>query len=382
MIRIDYLLFGYRKLTVEEKDVSRAATLLLKAGVNAKFVNNSFHFSERKRKEILNLLRTRVEFCESELLGFGGFLHKHRHKYGVFISLIIFCVTLGVCSNVVWDVRVEGASENNVPEILSELKSAGLGTGDIWSKINKNEVENKFLSISENAAWVNINRRGTVAYVKVIDKISYEEEKKPTGYANIVATSDAIIEEITVTKGVAAVKKGDSVKKGDILISGILPGDFCYAEGSIVGRVFEKIEVAAPLKTTKKVVSDKKLYTSALTFFDFEINIYKYGGKMPSEYDIITEEKEFSLFGKRLPIKRTKTYFTPTFTEQHSLTQQEAVLFAKEKMTKELERTLNNSTLLRIKTEGEFIDGVYYMRANITCSRQIGEAKTFNYESN
>ena len=39
-----------------------------------------------------------------------------------------------------------------------------------------------FLSKSEDVSWININRRGTVAYVTVIDKSSYSEPDENVGY--------------------------------------------------------------------------------------------------------------------------------------------------------------------------------------------------------
>ena len=112
-----------------------------------------------------------------------------------------------------WDIRIEGCDESYSDEIRKELTACGFSVGSSWSETDLGELEIEFLSKSQNVSWLNINRRGTVAYVTVLEKQVHEEEKKE-GYSNIIAECDAIIEEITVIHGVASVKVGDSVKKG------------------------------------------------------------------------------------------------------------------------------------------------------------------------
>ena len=125
---------------------------------------------------------------------------------------------------------------------------------------------------STAVAWLNINRRGTVAYVTVLEKEVHGQEVKE-GYSNVVAACDAVIEEISVVRGVACVKVGDSVKKGDLLISGVLPeeqgGGFCYAEGEIFGRVSESISVSVDEYKIKKTEKNSEIAHLDIKIFGF-----------------------------------------------------------------------------------------------------------------
>jgi hypothetical protein len=87
------------------------------------------------------------------------------------------------------------------------LSHCGLEVGCRWNSLDRSEVEADVLSEYPSIAWININRRGTVAYVEIIERkkgeIQNSEQKR--GYANLVASESCVIEEITVTRGVAQV---------------------------------------------------------------------------------------------------------------------------------------------------------------------------------
>ena len=223
MIRPDYLLLGYKIVTVQTNDIARAAAILLKGNVSVRFLGNKIYATARKTRKIISLLDTRVKYSVSELKGLSGFIYRNRKRWGAFCAIFLTAVILLFSGNLVWDVRIEGCESGNEEQIIRELSECGLSVGTSWSRTDTAKIEVKMLETSDYVSWVNINRRGTVAYVSVVDKITHELPEKKDGYSNVVAACDAVIEEVTVEKGIAVVKAGDTVKKGDLLISGIIP---------------------------------------------------------------------------------------------------------------------------------------------------------------
>ena len=67
-----------------------------------------------------------------------------------------------------------------------------------------------------------------------------ERKKHEHGtYANIVADCDGVVEEVNVVEGQAAVFPGQLVRKGQVLISGVVDGKdgefrYEYAEGEVM----------------------------------------------------------------------------------------------------------------------------------------------------
>jgi len=345
MIRIDYLLFGYKIFTVKKEEVVRCAELFLKNNLSVSFHKNSFYAGVKKSKSIENLLNGKIEYTKSELYGLGGFIYRNRKRYGVFAAIIICAVILLLSSDRVWDIRVECEDEILASEIENELSICGFRVGSSWSRSDFSHIENEMLLKSENVSWMNINRRGTVAYVSVIKKELHDEPQKKEGYSNIVATCDAVIEDITVLRGVAAVKVGDVVKKGDLLISGVisseLGGGFCYAEGIVTGRVSGSVEVTVSNFREVKEPKKARLSEYKIRILNFYINIFKTGRKTREECDIIEKEDGISILEKKLPIAVYRKYDLPYQKASVYLSKDEMVLEASEKMADELNKRLS-----------------------------------------
>lgn len=383
MLRIDYQIFGYRRVKIKKEDTKTVAALLLKEGITLKICNEMFTVREDEFSKISRILEPRVKLNSSNMLGLRGFLSRNRYRVGALLGILISIFLFFFFSSCVSDVRIEGVGDINEEKIKEELSSVGFGVGTRWSATDKNDIEVKMLKSSECVSWININRRGSVAYVKVIDKNTHKEEDTPVGYANVVAKSDGIIEEITVKRGVAMVKKGDSVKCGQILISGAFPsesgGGFCYAEGEVFARVSDIISVSVGESRTEKVELGRNLSETRLKILNFSVNIFKLYRNPLSECDIIQKESNLSFFGRRLPISVLRTYSVDTATEEILLSKDEMTRLASDALKSSLSDRLRLATLLKIKTDGAFDGDKYTMSAEIVLNENIAMAKEFEF---
>jgi similar to stage IV sporulation protein len=384
IVRPDLFLLGYRIFTVTPEDIAKAATLFLKNKMSIKFIGNKFAVREGYSKRVEKILSGNVEYSKSEILGFGGFLFNHRKRWGIIAALAIVILMFVFSSNRVWDVRIIGCETGNEENILKELEKCGLSGGVSWSAKSKSKIEVEMLASSEYVSWLNINRRGTVAYVTVVDKAVHDEPEQKEGYANIVASCDAVIEEITVMKGIAAVKAGDSVKKGDLLISGIIPdelgGGVCYAEGTVIGRCSNSVYVSISNFIEEKVEEKRSFAGMKVKFFNFSVNIFNFYRNCGSECDIIEKTKQKSLFGKNLPLVVTKKYCIESTILKKELTAEQMAKLAREQMQKELEHLLSDATLLKIRTAGGFDNSVYTMSSDVIFTQEIGIEVPFGVE--
>ncbi len=384
MIRIDYLLFGYRKFTVNKEDITKTAEIFLRRGISIKFYGNSFYADAKKTKTIENALLGNVKFQKSELLGLGGFILKNKKRFGVFFAIVFTLLAFAFSQNKVWDIRIEGCESGKEENIISDLEECGFKVGASWSKIDTNHTEVDFLAKSEDVSWININRRGTVAYVTVIDKLSYSEPDDKIGYSNVISEYDAVIEEITVMRGIPMVKAGDTVKKGDLLISGVIPeelgGGFCYAEGIIIGRISDSIDVSVPDYKEEKISEKKKLSRLSVKILGFSVNIFKSYRNSDGKCDIIEEKKTFSVFKRDIPFVVNKRYAVKYLTKRIDLTQDEMTKMALNKTTEILNEKLEDSNLIRVSTKGKFVESSYVMTTDMVYSSEIGKNIPFNVQ--
>ena len=302
------------------------------------------------------------------------------------MALLLSTVLFLYLNSKVWDVRVYGVSAELSEVIKDELSQNGLYVGASWNGINKSRVEAAVLSGSDAISWLNINRRGTVAYVSAVEKNVNQSKPKPSGYANIVADRDCIIEDIIVRRGVAAVKIGESVKKGDLLISGIIPtelgGGFCYADGEIRGRYSDTVSVKVSQKEEYKIYTDEHIKSISLNIFNFSINIFKNYRNLSNMCDIIEEKSEFLLDGgKSMPIFFNKTVAREYSVEIRSLTEKEMSEKASELLRETLFDFLSDKELVSIKTGGKLRNSEYELKADLVVRGSVAKISNFEFKS-
>ena len=381
MVRIDCLIFGYRKLKISPSDLSYVTSLFIRRAIFSSISDDgTLVVRERDIAKIQALLSGRMEFSCSEPKGLYGKWLKLKYKETIIIGLLISLVMTLLLSSVVWDVRISGNENIADEEIISELKSCGFGIGDFWISKNRSRIESSFLAENKDIAWININRRGTVAYVRIIEKQSDDENKplEKIGYSNIIATADCVIEEITVKSGTAVVKPGDVVKKGDLLVAGILPsnagGGFCYAEAVVIGRCYDTLSVEIERIYQQKLYKGRSIEKIELNFFDFSINIFKKYGNLTNSCDIIEDEIEYTHLDRcKLPFSVSISYIPLFDFLEARYTDEEIVKLATNKLNLLTIQRLESKDLLKIKTYGEFTESGYSICSDIVFLCQVGE---------
>ncbi len=376
MARIDTLLFGYREFRVKREDSARFAAILLRLGIPARVLSDG-HAKVRLRdcKALSEALNGVVPYEMGEICGLPGFLYRNRHKYGTFLGFLLGFAIVFYSSGAVWDVRVIGTEEAS-EDTLELLDTLGLSVGARWSDIDKNALEAELLKKSDRIAWLNINRRGTVAYVTVKQKDSFKENGE-YAYANVIASCDAVIEEINVRSGHAVVKVGDAVKKGDLLISGVIPGElgggFVKAEGDVIGRITERYSCEAEREVTFKEYISEETQDISYKILGFSINILKNSGNLSDKCDIIEYDKDFMLFDRyKLPIRKHTSVLCKYQLRSYTRSTDELVEAALSDMAQLLRDTLISSELLAIRTDGEFTENGYLAYSDVTYTRSIG----------
>jgi len=379
MVKLDAFVFGYRYVTVRKEDSPRLATVLLKKQINSEVTQDGkVVLRERDYKRLLPFLN-KFTYTASEVYGILGLFLKWKKRYGVILG-IVFAIALNTfLPMLVWDVRVSGASSVSEYSIVECLKEQGFGVGSLWHSFDKNKVENSVLDEFKELSWITVNRRGSVAYVEVMEKKSGKENSEEKALCtNIVADRDAVIDEITVVKGVAAVKVGDVVKKGDILISGIIHTPEGYAitraEGVVKGQTTGKLTETVCYSESYDDVSSDELYEFSVEILGLHINIFKKYGNLDTSYDIIENKEDCMLFDRvRLPIRIFTKRILKSETKTVEYSRDMLPSVAGERLRESLNNELGEYDLIKLHTYGDYINDGYSMTAEYVYSSEIGE---------
>lgn len=380
MIRLDFLILGYLEVYIKEEDCEQILNRFLKRGLSAKLcADGMLRIPFIHKAKYLECLKG-SEYLLSEPKGILGFLYKERKRFGIFTALSIVLILGLYLNDFVWDIRIEGNESKTSLRLLEAMSDSGLEVGARWSKLSLNKVESEILDGSDELAWININRMGTVAFVTIKEKEMAPADDNYEVFSNIVADFDCIIEEITVNRGFAAVKPGDAVKAGDLLISGIINNEngvsFCHAEGRVVGRLVDNIQVNVSKTEEIPVYENEVLRELSIKFFNYSINIFKNYRNLPDEYVIIKENERAAISDNLIfPISVEKKYSQAKSLRLVEYTDDELVSVAFSRMITKRALKMAEAEVLSMKTSGGFTDEGYSLVCSMQILKEVGKTK-------
>lgn len=249
-------------------------------------------------------------------------------RKALLIGLVLVVLAALAASLFVWQVRVTGLEYWEARELLPELEQLGIYQGAFKGNIDTKKAETKLIIAHDEFAWVNVRLTGVVALVEVVPAEPEPEMVDDSRPCNIVAEKDAMIESVTALKGRAAVQKGDTVRAGDVLISGLIwdpgmPRMLFAARGRVIGSVWYIASEEAPVREdvriptgrtqTQRVISvgaDTAPVDASCSFAEYdtkEIGKYPVGQFLPVQITVL-EHSEVQVTAKDVPRDMLKVY--------------------------------------------------------------------------
>lgn len=193
-------------------DIEKLDYTTIKAKINIK------DFS--KLRQVVKKTDSRVKIKEKCGMPFKVKTIKKRKWF--FLGLGALLIFLYILSSYVWMIEILGVKSVSEAVILENLSICGLKIGMNKSKIDKRNVENKMLITMPELTWIGIEIKGTKAYVTVSEKVPEPKPINKNEPCDIIASKNGVIDKILVLNGDGVVKDGDTVLKGQLLVTGII----------------------------------------------------------------------------------------------------------------------------------------------------------------
>ena len=304
--------------------------------------------------------------------GLPFIVNRYKKRFGIPAGAALFFCFLQIMSCFVWTVEVNGNKKADANEILAACEKIGIREGVQKSKIDPQIAKQELLLELETLAWASVNIEGCRVSVNVTEtKEKGEDNSIPT---NLKASADGIITKIDVTSGNCVVKAGDTVSRGELLVSGVIERAdstrFVHSAGSIIARTERVIEVKTHYKRTVSQKNGRVKKRSALSFFGIRIPLYL--GSVNGSFESRSEVKDTFLFGKKLPIR--------LYTKYCEMTDEKEVTVSKNELLKELDGLLKeaaereNISDFEVKNrEFDEIKGGISLKAVISAEENIAE---------
>ena len=308
--------------------------------------------------------------------GLFAFASGYKMRRGFFIGAVLCAALLAASSFFVWDINVSGQTGLSEKEILKTLEGYGLYIGAYIPNIDTMRLENELVIDTEELSYASINLRGTVAEVVVRERKEKDVENISLP-SNLVANCDGQIESIEVRGGMPTVKKGQIVKKGQLLVSGVIDSQavgyrLVRARGEIYARISRSFTAEVPLVREKKSRTGEKKTRVTIRFFAKKINLFSNNDISFEKYDTIEEEKRLCLFDRvELPVFIIKTTYSEYVTETEKISEEQALSIAEKELAGQTEKTLSEAQILAREERTEINDGILTLYADIDCIADI-----------
>ncbi len=264
-----------------------------------------------------------VRIRVSERRGVPFFLWNYRTRRGLFIGFILILALLYLLSGRIWRIEIEGNENISEEEIVYQLAQIGIKPGVSHRDLDALILEKQMLINMEELSFIAINFRGSSVYIELTEftppPAIEDDHTKPQ---NIVAMTDGVITRVEVYEGQAVVAVGDTVAKGDILISGITRDGhdnalIRKASGVVLAKTEEEIKASIAYEQDDYIPQGEEEEISFIEVFGVRIPLGRVEEK--TEFHTIDEQKEtVTLFGVALPINKGSESYT--FWEPKSIT--------------------------------------------------------------
>ncbi|QCX32407.1 sporulation protein YqfD [Caloramator sp. E03] len=227
---------------------------------------------------------------------------------GIFLAIIVYML------NIIWQIDIVGNKTVNTDIIYEAAKKAGLKEGTLKYKLNLRDIEDYILNNVKEISVVTIKLQGIKAKIEVVERKMPPQIKNLEEPINVIASKDGIILKISAYMGKAMVKEGDYVKKGQVLISGVLtdtqnvPIKLVHAFGEVIAKTwYESVkEVNINYKYEERTGrTAKKVYYN---YFGKDIYI-KNDNILFKKYDKIIEKKIFKIGNFSMPVQLVTEYY-------------------------------------------------------------------------
>lgn len=383
---------GYVEFKATGSFPERLINLSLRRGLNVYDTRGSGGvLSGRVPKSQFQSLKKLSERCgvDVEIIKSGGIpviYRNNKNRVGLLFGAVLLAVICQLLSSFVWTVDVKPTESVSEYKIRQALEKQGLYSGVWKNSINPDTVERDTMLDLGSFGWMSINITGTNAQVSISEKYLPEDtqgdETKP---CNIKAKKDGQIVKMDIKSGSNAVKLGDAVTKGDLLVSGVVSttngGDHLRpAVGAVYARTTFTKTVAQPLCYIQSMPTGITSERSVLNFIGIKIPLGL--SYVPSEnYVKQGEYQDFVSFGNTMPVGVYNQHCTEYLSEEVKLTEEQANESCLAQLSLYEAFEINKCKIEERKLTPKIQDNAYIVTAEYTCIEDIGEISYIGVEN-
>ena len=222
------------------------------------------------------------------------FLKRFKTRYALIAGLFLCLAALFVSNRYIWELSVEGCAALTDEEVLQALRDAGVSTGSRSSSVDIELIRNQMLLKLDKLLWISVNVTGSHASVVVRERTVKPEIVSRGTAVNVVAEKAGLITRIDTLSGSAQVFPGDTVDKGQLLVSGLVDSPqmgvrLLNARADVTARTWTELQAAVPTGAAGKRYTGRSKTRFALVFGGRRVNLYRNASQPYANCDKMSE---------------------------------------------------------------------------------------------
>ena len=301
---------------------------------------------------------------------------RYRLRAGLAVGGALCCAFLAVMPHFVWRIEIHSRGNVDVAAVRRALDDLGLRVGTPLRAVDGGNLRQKLALAVPSVSWAAVNDDGTVVTVEVR---GVEEKQVPAdGYANLVAVREGQIAALYVRSGSAAVRVGDAVTAGQLLVSGTeryADGRtvFRRSEGEVLAETTRQVAVSVSLTRTKRVPSGPPVVRRVVSLFGLTLPLYV--GQVDGDFDRHVTRDDLVVGGVTLPAWMATATFTPVTERTVTLTPAQAEQEASRRLEEAIAAELADAEILSRRVDLAWTEEALTATATCLCRENIARAE-------
>ncbi len=334
----------------------------------------------RMLRPVAKKSRCRVHINRKKGLPF--LIYKYKNRKAFVIGAAVCIITFFIISSFIWDVSITGNDKVSTEVILEKLYENGIKPGALKFSINPDSVVDNIMLGINDLSRISVSVRGTRVFVNVSERVKPPDLIDKNLPCNLVAAKDGVIYSIVAKEGLETVKIGETVTKGQLLVTGTIenvknpeaPPLMVHSMGSVKARTWYEAssQVEQTLVKTKRTGFEKDRYS--LVFFTKKLKLFH--RKIPYNNSEHIEVKKKLSLGKNfaLPVEWVIDKYYEYELIQEKLDIDRAKQLAADKAFKQVQEQIPQGAEIAKKnvyyTEND--DGKITANVTVECIEDIG----------
>ena len=308
-------------------------------------------------------------------------LRRFRRRYVLLGAAAVFLLLFWWGNTFLWDIEVHGNDTVPTEQILRALEKQGVKVGTRALSIDQEDLRNHILLELKDISWLAVNVSGCTAHVQVVERHRPPMLLEDAEKCNVIAAKDGLVMKVEALDGRAEVMQGNTVTKGQLLISGVVDSEMSgvrllHGMGKVYARTWYDLSASVPLKMEQNIQTVKNRTRFGVIFGKRRINFAPGGSVLGADCDKITLYKPLTLpFGFRLPVTLAVEKFTTAETAPAQRTVDEARREGEQALLRQLQTLMEeDGTVESTRFAAVEKDGYLTVTLKAECLEQIGRS--------